>query len=96
MERSDSSHAAVLFFPKQAAVQIRLCGCAGSTGFSLFSWGVVTALTLQCFFSNRQQGPNQAAQMRRLICSHVAYVQLSFFSALFFFNRPQIQIRLRI
>ena len=38
------------FFPTDFKVQIRLRGCVGSYWYSLFSWGVVTALTLRCFF----------------------------------------------
>ena len=65
--RSDSSHAAVLFFPTNSKVQIRLRKCAGSYGYSLFSCGVRTPVMFWRTFFNRPRIPDQAARMRRLI-----------------------------
>ena len=64
--RRDISQAAAHFF-QQTAVQIRLRGCAGSYGYSLFSCGVWISLTLRLIFFSRQQSPDQTARMRRLI-----------------------------
>ena len=47
--------------------QIRLRGCVGSHGYLLFSWGVATAPTLWCIFSNTAKSRSGRADAQRLI-----------------------------
>ena len=78
--------------------QIRLCGCAGSVEYSLFSCGVGTAHVFGPFFfpqiANSRSGCGDAQAHVGIHFSHLAKVQLLCFGTLFLTD-SKFQIRLR-
>ena len=67
VSKSNLCSCCVFFLLAESEVKIRLCGWAGSYWYLLFSCGLVTSLMLRHIFFSRQQNPDEAAQMPRLI-----------------------------